>query len=465
MVSAMITGRETLGSIERAIRETSDRVDRLNAELEELNRKKSTLLSERLKGFEALARHRTESALADDVIDVADQLSVHVRTILEARQKTLRALKNREARAAKARAALVAEQKQLNERIEALEQQLDTIGEQARRLLTVQPTYKEHVRRHEELQGMVAKAAQKAEKSRSEEMNKGAPYRDDPLFMYLWDRGYGTSDYDASGVIRILDDWVARLIDYHDARRNFTVLTQIPGRLEQHAARLRELLQQERAVLDGMEAEKIEELAGVDLLDSLREAHRNRGNQTAELQRLNGELSETGVQIKTYAEGRDPSFREAVEKSANFLQRQDLPTLISEAQATPEQADNEIVESIRGLAADLRNLEGQAEAKREALDAAFERKQELLRLAAEFRRSGYDRPGSVFEPSSGGEKLAELLLQGAITAAEYWARAQRNHRWRGRPADAYRRTSNFPVGGPSRRAPPSGPDFRAGGGF
>ncbi len=461
-----MTGRETLGSIERAIRDVSERVDRLNAEVEEINKQKASLLRERVAAFESLARHRTETALADEIIDSADQLSVHVRTILEARQKTLKALKNRAARAHKARAALLEAQRPLNDRIETLEQQLDTIGEQARQALTGDPAYKARADRHDDLQGMVAKAAEKARKSRAEESEKGAPYRSDPLFMYLWQRGYGTPDYDKSGLIRMLDGWVARLIRYQDARRNFSVLTQIPDRLEQHVSRLRELMDAERAALDAMEAQRIEALAGAGFLAQLRDAQSQRENQTTQLQQLNGEISETGLQIKIYAEGDDPSFREAVEKSTAFLQRQRLSTLVREARATPEPADNELVDAITRLADDLDELDAQAKAKRGDLDTALARKQELLRLAAEFRRSGYDHPGSVFEPSSGGEKLVEMLLQGAITAAEYWARSQRNHRWRGRPADGYRRSSGWPTGSRSRRrAPRSGPDFRTGGGF
>jgi len=466
MVSVMTSGRDTLGSIERAIGEISERADRLHAELEQINRQKAALMRERLSAFEALARHRTETALADGVIDAADVLAAHVRTILEARQKTLKALNNRQSRAGKARAALVQAQKELDDRIEELEQRLDAIGEQARQALASAPDYKAQAARHEELNGMVANAAEKARKSRQEENAKGAPYRDDPLFMYLWRRGYGTSDDSKSGLIGMLDDWVARLIGYHDAQRNFAVLNQIPDRLEQHVARLRGLVAETRAALDAMEAEKIEALAGADLLEDLRAANTRRDEQTADLQRLNGELSETGAQIKMYAEGQDPSFREAVEKSTAFLQRRNLQELLREARETPETADNDIVDTISRIADELNELDDQASAKREDLEAAFARKQELLRLAAEFRRARYDVPGSVFEPASSGGKLTEMLLEGAITAGEYWARAQRNHRWRGRPADGYRRSSGWPMGGPpSRRAPPAGPDFRTGGGF
>ncbi len=43
---------------------------------------------------------------------------------------------------------------------------------------------------------------QQAEADREE---KGKPYRDDPLFMYLWEGGYGTKSYRANNLVAWLD--------------------------------------------------------------------------------------------------------------------------------------------------------------------------------------------------------------------------------------------------------------------
>lgn len=464
MVTAMISGRETLDSIEQALKEVSETVDRLNGELDQTNQDKAKLIAQRLEAFQGLARFRTELALVDGVIDEADQLSGQVRTILQVRQKTLESLKERQARAENERAQLLDRQKSADAEIERLEEELDAHGKRARQILASDPAYSGHAKRHEELEGMVAKASEKAEKSRAEDAKKGAPYRDDPLFMYLWERKYGASDYDKTGIIRALDEWVARLIGYQDARANFAILTQIPERLAAHVERLRQAAQTEREALDVIEAAKIKELAGADLPEKLRAAHLQRSKETAALEHLNAELLETGNQLKLYAEGLDQSFQDAVEKTAAFLNSQTLSALLTEARRTPDVSDDEFVALIGKLADELAALERIAKTKREALDAAFARKQELLRIASEFRRSRYDRPGSVFEPGAGGEVLLKLLLEGAINAAEYWARTRRGQRWRGRPADSYRRSENFPMGGGARGGS-SGPDFRTGGGF
>jgi DNA repair exonuclease SbcCD ATPase subunit len=464
MVTPVVTGRQTLDGIEQALKEIGETVDWLNAELKDINENKATLVAQRLEAFGQLAKFRAELALMDGVIDEADQLSAQVRTTLQARQRTIEGLRRREDDAGKERGRLVAEQQPMDEEIARLEARLDAIGEEARAALAAGPAYAERAKRHAELEDMVAKAAEKAERASAEEATKGAPYRQDPLFAYLWERKFGTSDYETTGLARYLDRWVAGLIGYQDARANFAMLTAIPQRLAAHVERLRQSLKTEREALDAMEAEKIRALAGADLPADLRAAHDRRGEHTAKLEKLNAELVETGRQLNHYAEGLDPSFREAVEKTARFLQGQSLNGLIAQARQTKEVDDDEIVALIGKFADEVGRLERVEKTKREALDAAFERKQELLRIAAEFRRSRYDLPGSVFEPGSGGKELLGMLLQGAISAADYWMRMQGRQRWRGRPADSYRRSENVP---PSRgsRGGSSGPDFRTGGGF
>ena len=64
---------------------------------------------------------------------------------------------------------------------------------------------------------------------------KGEPYENDKLFMYLWRRGFGTSEYSANPFTRMLDRWVARKCRYDKARPNYWMLNEIPKRLEAHA--------------------------------------------------------------------------------------------------------------------------------------------------------------------------------------------------------------------------------------
>ncbi len=474
----MITGRQTLASIEEALQQVSAESNRLSAELDSATQEKARLIAERLTAFQELAKFRAKLATVDGVIDEADQLSAQVTTILQARQKTLNALQKREADANSTRERILAEQKLLDKDVEQLEKKLDALGEAARKALAADPAYNSHAKLYADSRGVVEKANEKAAKSRAEEAEKGAPYRNDPLFLYLWERKFATSDYPHRGLVRWLDGWVARLIGYQEARLNFNMLTAIPQRLAEHAARMAQIMKAEKDALDAIEGAKIRELADDDLPQKLRAAHASREKQTADMQALNAELQETGAQLKIYAEGQDQSFRAAIDGTTKFLEGVNLGSLLRDARRTPDVQDDEIVALIGRLADGVNAVEQDAQSKRAALDAAFARKQELLRIASEFRRARYDQPGSVFDAPSGSntQQWLQLLLQGAITAADYWIRTQNSQRWRNRPGDGYRR-SDFPSsrgsdwfgggssGGGSSGRNDSGPDFRTGGGF
>jgi hypothetical protein len=207
-----------------------------------------------------------------------------------------------------------------------------------------------------------------------------------------------------------------------------------------------------------------------------------------ELEKITSELAEVGNQLKLYAKGEDQSFIAAVAAYASFLEREPLRRLMSDAAATETTDDDRIVEEVRRLAGALDDLEAANVSRRRRLDQLSERKMELQRLASNFRRQRYDDVGSEFDDNPGVENLLQMLLRGAITAAEYWARMQQQQRWRTRPADPWRRQSGLPPfdgfpggwmggswgggggwsgggGGGSSRPSSSGRDFETGGTF
>ncbi len=86
---------------------------------------------------------------------------------------------------------------------------------------------------------MLDAAERKAAQAESDLEQKRKPYEADPLFMYLWRRGFGTTRYRSMPFVRYFDRKVARLIGFDDARRNYAVLIDLPVRLREHAEQLR----------------------------------------------------------------------------------------------------------------------------------------------------------------------------------------------------------------------------------
>ncbi|WP_048709586.1 hypothetical protein [Microvirga massiliensis] len=86
----------------------------------------------------------------------------------------------------------------------------------------------------------IAEAEQKVKQAEADREEKRRPYEADPLFMYLWRRGYGTRSYRANRFARYFDRKVAHLIGFETARINYVMLMQLPIRLREHVDRLKE---------------------------------------------------------------------------------------------------------------------------------------------------------------------------------------------------------------------------------
>jgi chromosome segregation ATPase len=440
----MRSGRETLASIEEALQDIKTQESRLQGELEQTNRKWGETAALRLEALRGLATIRARDAMADGVVNEADNLSGEVRTILQARLKTIAQFNQRQEQADAERGALVRRLDDLNSEIAALEEKLDRFGEQARAYLKADPAYKSLAEEHDNISAVLERAKAKAEQVSRDEDEKGRPYRSDPLFMYLWNRQFGTSAYQATGLVKFLDEWVAGLIRYADARSNYAMLTEIPIRLRAHAQDLGKTTLEIKAKLDKIETAKIQGLAGTDITTELTSAREQQSGLNEKLASVTAELTETGNQLKLYAKGDDQSFQYAVQSYAAFLEKESLQRLMADAFATKTQDDDVLVEDVRGLGRDLESLQISNEKLRRRLDQLYDKKQELARLSANFRREYYDDTGSQFSGNPDLEELLKLVLRGVISAAEYWARAQSQQQWRHRAGDPWRRQSGLP---------------------
>jgi chromosome segregation ATPase len=457
----MTSGQATLAEIERAIADLRDREGKLQARLEGLNGERAKLLEERTASFRELAEVRAKHALADGVIDEADRLQARVAALLSARQRSVDSLKERLAAAGTREGELRKEREALADELKGLEAKLDEIAQSARAALDGDAAYRMQRDARDAAKATHDRAKAKAERAAEDRARKGAPYEADPLFMYLWKRRYGIGDYRPHALVRWADDQVARLVGYSDARASYAALIAIPERLAEHVERLRTALGAEQLKVDAIETRKIEELAGKSLPSGLAVARSRQQKLNAELEKITAEIAEISTALNRYAEGLDDGFRQAVEMSAGFLEKESQRSLVELARETEVPTDDQIVDRIGDLDDRLEGLSDMVEDGRGELEQLSRRREELIRIAADFRRNHYDEPGSVFEPD-GVDDLLEELLKGVIDGVVFSGRMRRRQRWDGRPADPFRKSSGFPpFGGRSG----GGGGFRTGGRF
>jgi hypothetical protein len=291
----------------------------------------------------------------------------------------------------------------------------------------------------------------KADRAEDERVAKGKPYLDDPLFKYLWKRGFGTPDYASGFFVRFFDEKISRLVGYQGARANYAMLNEIPVRLRAHEERCRATFEAERQRLEQIEKAGLEAAGAGTLEQKLEAAQAALAEADARLKAADAALltldRERDRVLKTESQS---SYGQAVELLVQADSRESLSRLYYKATKTMSPEDDAIV---RQIEANDKTIAG-AERRRVDLitraQVLAQRRSEIEAQRAQFYRRGYDNPMGQFSNEAAIANVLGGILQGVVQGAVLGQVLQGGFSERGRRADSgFGGGSgfNFPGGG------------------
>ena len=469
----MISARDALNSIERADLNLRREEDRLAKILTATNKATAQLRGEQAQLFRALAAVRLDAIRQDQVVGALDAAESRAKALLDKQQRKLEALADR-------RAALQAEIAKARAAREAI---ADSVAKTAEAIAAREEATEARMAGDVEWQAQSARllgaqmraeaAEDKASRSEADRDEKSKPYLADALFVYLWKRRYGTSQYSAGPITRLGDGYVARVINYEPARQNYFSLTEIPKRLREHADRLKAVAEEEERTLVALERAGLED----DGITALESAHDQASEELQSADTLIAGLEADDARLESernalLSDDGEHGLGEVVSGLAASMQGEDLRVLLREALETPSPEDEKIVHQLQAIEDALKQQENQAREAREAAAIAARKRAEIERSRKDFRQSGYERQGGGF----GNEALIGDILGGIIGGALSSRELRDAFRSGYRPSGSRssqpsrpktrggfgggRRSGGFKTGGGS-----SGGGFRTGGGF
>lgn len=414
-----LAGPDALRSLEEALRDIRREEDEIARRLA-----RSTELIEKLREQEGdlllqLAAGRFDPA---DEAALAAALSVaghQAREVLKGHGDDLAAVETRLvsldaeiARASLDRAGLRAE-------AETYRTELETLAAKVRPELVKDSRYTAQSAEAEELASIAEESLRKTAQADADREHRGRPYRDDPLFMYLWDAGYGTRNYRASSLISFLDGGVAALVGFARARPNFSMLNEIPLRLREHAVKQEELAEAARGELLAIENAAIDAAGGRASRDAL--ARVLAGIEAAEraVVSLQDQRDEAARAQRELAQGSDAAFVSAMDSLSGLLGRGDLRALLSESRAGAGQ-DATVIEQIDDVRQRANEEDYETRDHKARLKTLAARRRELEDIQYEFKREGFDHPGVVFADERLASDRLNDFLRGGIAATAYW---------------------------------------------
>ncbi len=424
----MLTGRESLREIDGNIVRVQGQIERASRRLDELSSDIHGLRFEEGQSYRQLAKFRLDQARAGRIAARLDQTDHAVQNLLEQRAQALLELGVNLGETEAKRQQLERErgsQEKLRDRAqETLQQKL----EETKARVQQSDTYRLQKETAEKALAIAEKAHEKASQAEIDLDSKGKPYRDDPLFIYLWKRRYATPDYRHGGIIRALDGWVAKQIAYREASANYHMLNELPLRLREHATRLKKTAEDEVAQVQTLERQAAEKDA-IPRVQSELEKTEERLHQVDDDIEFEKTRHQDRLKEKAAFDfNTDRYTKEAIELQVADFEREKLDSLYRESRETPRPEDDAIVDRIHQARAGIQNLQNEIEGIKDRQVQHQKALYDLEDLRIRFRRNHYDAPRSTFPGGFGLGALLGQILAGAMNSETVWGEIERNQR-------------------------------------
>lgn len=435
----MLSGRDALQGINLTLQQLHQQVDESDRQIQRASDNLLNLQQQQTKRYQELARIRLDNIISGEVVAGLETADRHVRELLRLRSDALSQLSSQ----------LDANRNQQQQKERQREQQGDLAANDANNLYNQETETRERLQldqayigqlEHSETADRIAlQAEEKMREAQQNREQKGKTYEADPLFSYLWGRGYGTSDYSANALIRFFDKWVAGLCNYFAARPDYARLLEIPVRLKEHADNQLMNADKELQALKVLE----ENAAVEDGIPALRQAHEQ---ALAHLDEIDNEIKQLEDKIMSvlqqkanYASGDDVQFRQALDTIADSLKRENVDTLYRYARLTTTTEDDFLVSALP--IAEQRRTQIQQTLSEYKLSHKkhLSRLAELEQVRRNFKTERFDDIHSGFDSKSVLTMALNQFLQGLAGSTNLWDTIRREQQYRPRNPD-------FPVG-------------------
>jgi chromosome segregation ATPase len=468
--AAMITGRQALNSIEAASAKVRSDEMHLDAALRSASEEAARLRQQRLKELHALAELKFHLIQKGELIRDLDAAEQQAKNLLDRIRREINDVETRRQEATKALQELEILARERSEAYDASANALRAFKEQIAPSITSDPVWLALNAKVESASKVAGEADKKATQAEADRARKKVPYEGDPLFMYLWRRKYGTSEYSSGFFVRYFDSKIATLINYRGARANYAMLNQIPERLRDHANRVGAEFLAIRQQLAAFEQERLIAAGGGPLQSKVAEAKVALDKAEAEVQEASQRLESLDKQYDAIAlQDNSGAFTKAIELMAENDSRDDVRTLYREAARTKTDQDRIIVEKIDKLTQSIARADDEIIKLRDQIREIAARRTEIERARREFRQRGYDYPGTTFGNETTINDVLGGILEGAMKGIVLGQVLQQGYRrppvpdWGGSLGPGPIFPPSRPLPGPSVRPPDGG--FRTGGSF
>ncbi len=276
-------------------------------------------------------------------------------------------------------------------------------------------------------------------------------YQKSRLFTYLYKRRFGTKDYKAASWVEEIDGWVAKLIDFGNAKIGYEYLEKTPLMVAEEVARRREQFNQLMQQVEAIQHAEAKKAGLSSVLEEGNALGDKRDLLVQEIERLRQTSQSLQQELAKLAQTQNEFYTEALARFESFLGETKLAVLSQRARETPGAEDDAIVRELAEFNRKndelTRQMDDLSRSRREA-----DRLQEGLDLVAQrYRQANFDSERSYFSDGFDLSAPLERYRAGGSDADNLWRAIQSAQQFRPHWVEATSSQAGQVIASPSGR--------------
>ncbi len=426
----MWAGTSALQNIDHALQNVRNETVRLNHQLSSLTNSMAVNQRQRLALIEKIAQVRLSAIEYGELnasLTIADKQALET---LKLRDQALIQVSKRVDTLNHSVSEIEVGRESLLKSVNNLAQKLVDVEANVQAQLSKDPAFLAQLEKTSAANAVSHEAEQKVSRAQVDMDEKAKPYQEDALFQYLWERGFGTADYQAGFFVRFMDTKVAKLINYNQTRVNFWNLTEIPKRLEDHADHVASLADDEHDVLQQLELDALEKAGANELASSVGQARDALDECDDKIETLENDLNDAIAKRATFISGEDSYLKKSLSTITRALESNNVAAINRYVLATHSPTDDQMV-------IELQNIDHQLGSAMDNLDDVkrLQQKQssklsELESVRRNFKNARFDDVRSGFNNQSLLVDVLAQFVSGLVDGSDLWSVLKRNQRYR-----------------------------------
>jgi hypothetical protein len=459
-----ISGSSVHSKIKSQINEIENEHEKLSSKIYDYEKDINSLMEERENTYGKLAAFYLPEMDAESVKNTLKEVQQEVQLIFE--EKQLRRKKVEEL------------MKDSNENKKGLEDKFENITEKLRekgkehdkikgavmKECNEIPKYKEIYSQAGQARGKLEQNKERVDEVQNEAKEKLPAYENNKLFLYLIEKNYGADLYIGNTITKKLDAFVARIIKFDEAKKNYDFLKSMPKLMKEEVDNRQAELDNLVKSLQGMESETGKKYGLQKIIKEGVDFSKERKRISLEIEKLDDEYKNYMAERKELDNTKGEYHQEAIRKLKEYLKGNDIADLKQKARATPGTEDDRAVSRIEEVDKEIRELKDKSKEIRKERDDVGGKLENLKDLQKKYTNNNYDSDNSYFKSGFDINNLLIAYMAGKMSHDDAWNEMKSHHEVEEHHS-SYSSSSDYHSSYSSHDSGFGGGGFSSGGGF